>query len=351
MERKNFIISCGKVALLAAMTGCKKTFLDQENNSAAVQQSAYFTTVEECTTSTEVAYRFIDFNSWWEIFNPRFLMGEAASDNAWIGNTYQTSHSTYDEVAQYTLIANNDRVEGYWIELFKAIGIFNSTIEGIQGSPISAADKQKLIAELKFLRAFNYWELTRNFGGVPLVLKIYSADTHLPRNTVKEVYDQLITDLKECASVLPRRSEYSAADKYRVSRGAALALLAKIYLYAEDWANAEATAMQVMQLGDYSLETDFGTLWDYNYKNGPESIFELQFASSQNPALPAQPLYVINSHADAGWGYYSATSDLENAYLAENDNIRRVWTINKQGDPVVGDPDNPSFDGGGYPQN
>jgi hypothetical protein len=319
-----------------------------------VQQSSYFTTLEECTTSTEVAYNFIDYGgggNWWQIFNPRFLLGEAASDNAWIGNTYQSSHSTFDEIAQYTLIANNDRIEGYWIELYKAIGIFNSTIGGIQGSSVDDSDKQKLIAELKFLRAFNYWELVRNFGGVPLVLKIYSPDTHLPRSTPGEVYDQLITDLKQCASVLPRRSGYSAADKYRVTKGAALSLLAKIYLYTEDWANAETAANQVMQLGDYSLETDFSTLWDYNYKNGQESIFELQYASSQNPSLPAMPLYVINAHADGGWGYYSATSDLENAYLSENDTIRRIWTINKQGDPVAGDPDNLSFDGGGYPQN
>jgi hypothetical protein len=351
MERKDFIISCGQVAVLAFLAGCKKTFLDQTTIGSTVQNSQYFTTLAQCVSSTEVAYRFIDFDAWWQTWNGKFLCGEAASDNAWISNTYQSTHATYDAVAQYTLDAGNDRLEGEWIELFKAIGIFNSTMEGIQKAPISDNDRAKLIAELKFLRAWSYFSLVRNFGGVPLILKIYPPNTHLPRNTAKEVYNQLINDLKECAQVLPRKSEYAPSDVFRASKGAALALLAKIYLYTEDWANAEATALQVMNMGDYQLENDFGTLWDYNYKNGQESVFEIQCASSTNPPLPSSALFVINSVYDGGWGYYGPTSDLENAYLSENDNIRRIWTINKQGEPVVNDPNNLSFQGGGYPLN
>lgn len=351
MKRKEFILGCGKMALLAALTGCKKTFLDQPNNSAAVQQSQYFTTFSQCETSTEVAYRFIDYDAWWQTFNCKFLLGEAATDNAWISNTYQSSHATYDAIAQYTLTANNDRLEGEWIERYKAIGIFNGTIEGIQNAPIKENEKAPLIAELKFLRAYSYFTLVRNFGGVPIILKIYPPNTHLARNTATEVYSQLVKDLKEAAEVLPSKSEYPASDQFRASKGAALALLAKIYLYMEDWSNAQTTAKQVMEMADYHLEADFGTLWDYNYNFGQESIFEIQNASSINPPLPSCPLFLLNSVADGGWGYYGATSHLENAYLSENDDIRRVWTINKQGEPVVDDPGNPSFNGGGYPAN
>jgi hypothetical protein len=342
------ILFLGCVCVL--IDGCEKSLLDVDNNSSAVQTSQYYSTVEQCNTSTQVCYRYIDWDSWWQTMNWKFLSGEAASDNAWIGNTYQATHATYNAVSEYTLDAGNDRNEGEWIELYKAIGIFNSAIEGVQGAPIDDANKAKFIAELKFLRAYNYFLLVRNYGGVPLVLKTYPPNEHLPRNTAEEVYAQLISDLKECANVLPRKSEYSAADKFRASKGAALALLAKVYLYTEDWANAETSAKQVMDLGDYTLETSFADLWDYNYNNGPESIFEIQFASSQNPPLPSNPLYLLNAHADGGWGYYSATSDLENAYLSEGDSIRLVWTINRPGKPVAGDPDNPSFDGGGYPQ-
>ena len=350
MKRNSlFILNC--LFLLLILSSCKKSLLTVNNNDSNIESSLYFTNLQQCNTSTQVCYRFVDYDSWWQIYNWRFLSGEAASDNAWISNTYQSTHATYDAVAQYTLDAGNDRNEAMWIMLYKSIGIFNSSIEGIQTAPIADADKSKFIAELKFLRSWCYFDLVRNYGGVPLVLKIYSADTHLPRNTVNEVYDQLITDLKDAASVLPRKSEYPASDKFRASKGAALALLAKIYLYKEDWANAETTAKQVMDLGDYSLETSFGNLWSYTYKNGQESIFEIQNASSSTPNLPACPLYLMNSTADGGWGYYGVTSDLENAYKSENDSIRMVWTINRQGKPVAGDPNNLSFDGQGYPAN
>ncbi len=341
-------LSCG-IALSILLTGCKKSLLDVSNNSSAVQTSQYFTTVAQCNTSTQVCYRYIDWDSWWQILNWRYLSGEAASDNGWIGNTYQATHATYNAVSEYTLDAGNDRNEAQWIELYKSIGIFNSTIEGIQGAPIDDVNKNKFLAELKFLRAWCYFDLVRNYGGVPLVLKIYPANTHLPRNTVKEVYDQLANDLKAAAAVLPKKSAYPASDKFRVSSGAAWALLAKIYLYAEDWTNAENAALQVINSNDYQLETSFGTLWDYNYKNGQESVFEVQNASSQNPALPSCALYLMNGVPDGGWGYYSVTSDLENAYINAGDSIRKVWTINRQGKPVAGDPNNTSFNGGGYP--
>lgn len=348
MRLNSFFLFSG-MALLMVIAGCQKSLLTVNNNGGAIQTSQYFTTVAQCNTSTQVCYKYIDWDSWWQVLNWRYLSGEAASDNAWINNTYQATHATYNAVSEYTLDAGNDRNEGEWIMLYKSIGIFNNTIEGIQGAPIDTASKTKFIAELKFLRAWCYFDLVRNYGGVSLVLKTYPANTHIPRNTAKEVYDQLIADLKGATAVLPRKSAYPAADKFRASAGAAWTLLAKIYLYTEDWANAESAALQVINSGDYQLETSYGSLWDYNYKNGQESIFEVQNASSQNPWLPSSALYLLNAVADGGWGYYGPTSDLENAYLSAGDSIRMVWTINRQGKPVAGDPNNASFNGGGYP--
>jgi hypothetical protein len=348
MKRNAFLLYIG-LALLTAAAGCQKSLLTVDNNSSAVQTSEYFTTVAQCNTSTEVCYQYIDWNSWWQTFNWRYLSGEAASDNAWINNTYQSTHANYNAVSEYTLDAGNDRNEDQWIELYKGIGIFNNTIEGIQSAPIDSGSKSKFIAELKFLRSWCYFDLVRNYGGVPIVLKTYPADTHLPRDSASAVYNQIITDLKAAAVLLPHKSAYPTSDKFRASSGAALSLLAKVYLYKEDWANAEATALQVINSGDYQLEPNFGALWDYSYKNGQESVFEIQNASSQNPALESSGLYLMNAVADAGWGYYGPTSDLENAYLKAGDSIRRVWTINKQGQPVAGDPNNLSFNAGGYP--
>ncbi|WP_205509824.1 RagB/SusD family nutrient uptake outer membrane protein [Longitalea arenae] len=348
MNNKRLLYTAILLASLAN-AACKKDFLDQSPYGSTIVESEFYTTFDQCNNATKVAYRYVDWDAWWQTQNWRFLAGEAASDNAWIGNTYQSTHASWDAVAHYTIDAGNDRAEGHWIMLYKAIGIWNAAIQGIAKSPIDDNSKNQFIAELKFLRAFNYFDLVRNWGGVPIVTDILPPTTHVGRSSAKEVYDFIINDLKESAAVLPRRSQYPVADRFRASKGAALALLAKTYLYAEDWANAEASAKQVIDLGDYNLETTFGALWNYNYKNGIESIFEIQNASSQQPALPANG-YVIpmNSVADGGWGYISVTSDLEKAFIAEGDSTRLHWTINRHGLPVIGDPNTPKFDARPY---
>lgn len=331
------------------LTACSDRFLDQEPFNNSIQETQYFTTLDQCNTSTQVCYRYIDYDAWWQTQNWRYLAGEAASDNAWIGNTYQSTHATWDAVAHYTLDAGNDRNEGHWIMTYKSIGIFNKTMEGIAAAPIEEGPKAQFIAELKFLRAFMYFDLVRNWGGVPLVLESYPPDTHLPRSTAEEVYEQLVADLQACAEVLPEKSEYPASDKFRASRGAALALLAKVYLYMENWTGAEEAAGQVMASGEYELEPFFGDVWEIANRNGEESIFEIQASSLETPPVPGNGYVVVmNSTADAGWGYISVSSHLENAFKSEGDSIRLQWTINRHGLPVAGDLANPSFDGRPY---
>jgi tetratricopeptide (TPR) repeat protein len=344
MKRYIFII----LTLSTIIASCRK--LDVAPTGSSIVETEYFTTLAQCNTSTQAAYRYINYSSWWEIYNWRYLAGEAATDNGWIGNTYQATHASYDAVAHYTIDASNDRCEAQWVDLYKSIGRFNSIMAGIQGAPIDENSKKQFTAELKFLRAWCYFDLVRNWGGVPIVLEIYPPNTHLPRSTKEQTYAQIVADLEECASVLPKKSAYPAPDRFRATKGAALALLAKTYLYTEDWAKAEAAAKQVIDMGDYDLESNFSTLWSYTYKNGIESVFEIQNGSSQQPPLPTHDfLKVLNSTADAGWGYYSVSSDLENAYKSEGDSIRLQWTINRHGLPVAGDPNNTKFDGRPYP--
>lgn len=347
MKLTAFKITLAIVILVMVAPACKK--LDQLPVGSSIIDEEYYTTLDQCNTATQIAYRYIDYSSWWEILNWRYLAGEAASDNAWVGNTYQ-SHVPYDAAGHYTIDAGNDRNDAHWKMLYKSIGRFNSIAAGVERAPIDENNKKLFIAELKFLRAWCYFDLVRNWGGVPIVLKIYPPGTRIGRSTVKEVYDQLAKDLNEAAAILPKKSQYPANDRFRASKGAALTLLAKISLYREDWPTAEAASKQVIDMGEYDLEAAFGSLWAYTYRNGKESIFEVQYGASNNPPLPFNDFQkMVNSTADGGWGYYSLTSDLENAFKSEGDSIRLQWTMNRHGLAVAGDPDNLKFDGRPYP--
>lgn len=333
--------------ILVAVTffGCKKSFLDQAANVSTIQSNTYYNSISEVESATIAQYAFIDNSDWWQEQWWRQVSGEAASDNEWIG--VNGGQGTAVQAAHYTLNPENDRVEAHWIMTYKSIYAFNATIEGIQKSSIDESVKNRCIAELKFLRAFQYWDLVRNWGAIPLITKTLSpTENTYSRTSADEVYKFIKQDLTDAIQVLPMKSDYRTADKFRVSKGAAQALLAKIDLYTEDWSGAASLADQVISSGQYSLEPFFGDVWATSNYNGRESIFEIQYQwSTQYPSLGNVFPTTSMSPSESGWGYFNPTSDLENAFKAQGDSIRLNWTILRNGFPVVGDPANPVFDG------
>lgn len=331
--------------LAIAFGSCKKSFLNQEPFGNAVQSGTYYNTVAEATSTTQVEYKFIDYNDWWQTQWWHQVSGEAATDNEWIG--VNGGQGTAVQAAHYTLNAQNDRVEAFWVMTYKSIYLFNATIIGVQGSAkVDDATKQKLIAELKFLRAFQYFELVKNWGDVPLITKTLApTENTYQRTSAAAVYAFLKQDLLSIINILPEKSAYSTTDKYRVSKGAAKALLAKIDLYTEDWTGALNLTNEIIASGEYSLEPYFGDIWQSSNFNGKESLFETQFQYTvQYPNLGNVFPTTSMPGTEGGWGYFTPTSDLENAFKAQGDSVRLNWTIIRHHFPVIGDPSNTLFD-------
>ncbi|MEB0262048.1 RagB/SusD family nutrient uptake outer membrane protein [Mucilaginibacter sp. 10I4] len=331
------------VLVITGMTNCKKDFLQQEPYGNAIQASTFYNSVEEATGATTTCYKYIDYDDWWQTQWFKQVGGEAASDNAWIG--INGGQGTAVQAAHYTLNAENDRIEAHWIMLYKSIYLFNATIEGLQNSKVDAAVVQKLTAELRFLRAFQYFELVKNWGAVPLITKTLSPKQNdYTRTSAAEVYNFLKTELANAIRLLPGKSQYSTTDKYRISKGAAQALLAKVDLYTEDWSGALDQSGQILNSGEYTLEPQFGNIWQTANYNGRESLFETQFQySAQYPNLGNIFPTTSMAGSEGGWGYFTPTSDLENAFKAQGDSVRLNWTIMRHRFPVVGDPAVTSF--------
>jgi len=328
-----------KIILLVFVLGfmsCGDDFLDQDRNGAAILSDTYYNSVTEVESATAAEYAFIDYSAWWQTVWFR-AVNEAASDNAWIGLNNGDANSVF--AAHYTLNSANTRSEAHWIMQYKAIFRFNATIQGIEKSTIDASVKAKSIAELKFLRAYLYFDLVNNFGDVPLLtIPLSPSDNAYPRNSKKEVFDFIKKELTDAAAVLPLKSQYSKANVFRASKGAALTLLAKVQLYNEEWAAAITTADQVIASNEYRLETDFNKVFEMTNYNGPESIFEIQFQwSTLFPALGSQHARSTAPQSQGGWGYFQPTSDLENAFIKEGDSIRLKGTIMRHGEPVIGE--------------
>jgi tetratricopeptide (TPR) repeat protein len=136
--------------------------------------------------------------------------------------------------------------------------------------------KAHILAEAKFLRAYYYFELVKYFGDVPIIIDkrigIEEART-IPRSPKAEVYAQIEADLVAAAAVLTP----VAAQKGRATRGAAKALLGKVYLYQNKFTEAAAIFDEIIDSGQYSLYPDYSQLFSVAAENNSETIFDVEY--------------------------------------------------------------------------
>lgn len=162
-----------------------------------------------------------------------------------------------------------------WNLGYKYIYFCNSLIEGIsQSTTLSQPTKSQLEGEAKFIRAFCYFNLINLFGETPIVLTTdYQVNNKISRSPISEVYRQITTDLQESIDLLADNYSFSANERIRPNKSAARALLARTFLYREDWENAEAMSTEVISNPLFSLPVNLNTIF---LANSQEAIFQLR---------------------------------------------------------------------------
>ena len=168
-----------------------------------------------------------------------------------------------------SLAIDNKVVWQTWTNSYFYIYQCNDLLTGLTNSKsITPSLRDQLLGEAYFMRAFTYFYLVNLYGDIPLVLAIdYTKSAGIARTPIAEVYAQMIADLQEAQNLLTNAyvttPDYPAA-RIRVNRLAVKALLARIYLYREEWTNAADAATEVIQSGIYQLETNLQQTFRYN---------------------------------------------------------------------------------------
>ncbi|HEX8023176.1 RagB/SusD family nutrient uptake outer membrane protein [Mucilaginibacter sp.] len=171
-----------------------------------------------------------------------------------------------------------------WSSAYKTIYNSNAIIENLTSSvsdKITDSLRASCTGEAKFTRAFSYFYLTNFYGDVPLVLTTdFNKTATLPRAPQAQVYDQMVQDLKDAQSLLPDNFSAGLGERIRPNKGAATALLARVYLYQKDWKNAEAQASAVIGNSHYTLLADLNKVF---LINSTEAIWQLKQDVSLTP--------------------------------------------------------------------
>ena len=258
------------------MNSCTDMNLIPESN---LSPENFFKSEEDATAAVYGTYSvFTDndiYNQFWEV-----LQSQGTDDCEWSGGR-TTTNLDKNALDKFEYDGNTNLVYSVWIKHYVAVNHSNFAIENISnmGSEQIRDDvRKRLIGEAKFLRALAYFNLVRIYGGVPLVLKQTTSldGLEVPRNTVDECYEQIISDLQEAKSVLPAIGQLPEGYLGRATKGSASAMLAKVYLTREDYQNVVKETSEVMQMG-YKLWKNYADNFDVEKENGQESIFEIQY--------------------------------------------------------------------------
>jgi hypothetical protein len=155
------------------------TFLDQSPQGQQTTDN-YYTTADECKAAVMGCYALADQDGWWKIDRTR-MFGDAGSDDAWKGNAIAGDQREFGDFARFFWLPNNEWFDNRYTHIYQSIGNCNAALVGIAKAPIDPTLQQQLIGEVKFLRAYNYFELVKGYGGVPLVLTPVSPSESIAR--------------------------------------------------------------------------------------------------------------------------------------------------------------------------
>jgi hypothetical protein len=309
--------------ILAALTfqACSEDFLDVKQQEAVTVSDVELYNNNEGAKSfvTSIYSKYLDWSM--SSFSWIGLTG-IASDDADKGS--EPGDTGNDKLILDNLQHNSSTlsVGEVFTANYEGINRCNQALRYIpQLDKADASLKNRLLAETKFLRAFMYFNLVRLYGGVPVVDHVPNPSSEeditmqLARKTKAEVYAFIEKDLTDAIVGLPEKTGYAQDEKGRASKGAALALMAKVALYQQKW---QKVIDFTNQLTGYALVTDYGSIFKESGENNIESIFEIQ-AYGGNPSKGIQGYSVSQGARGAGgwgWGFNTPSESLLNVYEA-----------------------------------
>ncbi|OKS86078.1 RagB/SusD family nutrient uptake outer membrane protein [Mucilaginibacter polytrichastri] len=304
---KKYIYIAIAGSLVLSASSCKKS-LDQPI-LGNYEASTYFSSVANANSALTAAYVPLNYSD--AFSNETWVLGDVSSDDAVKGGL-AGDQADIDRINNFDILPTNSAVEGVWSRYYDGISKANFVIGGLTDANKAVADASKatLVGQAKFLRAFYYFTLTNSYGAIPLRLQVATADNlQAPAVAQNLVYAQIEKDCTEAAAALP--NTWTGADLGRATKGAALSLLAKTYLFEQKWALAASTAQQVEALGIYSLTNKFTDNFSSATKNNTEAIFSILHTANLTPKQgnglnqAFAPRGALN-----GYGFFNPTQSL-----------------------------------------
>ncbi|WP_423129686.1 RagB/SusD family nutrient uptake outer membrane protein [Gaoshiqia sp. Z1-71] len=292
--KRNLLYISSILALTFGSISCSDSFLELEPKTGQVEAN-YYKTEDQALLAVAAVYDAYSVQNWQ--FVP--TMSDIFSDDAFCGGSNVNDMSQWHEMEMFNMTAENNSSSDLWNRCYSGIyraNLYLQKQEGVEWK--TEGMKARLEAETLFLRAYFYWDLVRHFGYTPIITEVLPSVEdykNLPQNTPAELFTQIASDLLKAVAALP--VQIPSSEKGRISKGAAQALIARIYLYHEGFAKpvigvpawsdgnttidktyAQTALEQIISSNAYILLPDYTDLWDWENQNNAESLLEIQYS-------------------------------------------------------------------------
>jgi len=329
---KTFTLGAMAICTLSiTMMGCRKDFL---NETPRVQTPDDYFNSNTNAAQELVTAIYSKLYDWQQHGFSWIGVTSIASDEGEKGSDPGDTGSDKDQMEKLSWSPTSISFGELWESNFEGIARANKAIDLLPTIDISAAQRDQLMGESRFLRAYFYWNLVRCFGGVPLIPQVPKTAAEIEalnyRATADQIYDFIDADLEFAAATLP--ASQLSTQTGRVTSGAAKALLAKSSLYRKRYGKAESLCAEIMSSNTYALFSDYSKLFREVGEFCSESIWEINCKGTA-PAKAIEGYFVVQAPRGTGglgWGFNTPTSALINAF--EPGDVRKTSTYFSRGD-------------------
>lgn len=325
MKRSRIKISVILLCTFSTIVACKKT-LDEEPK--LILEENFYNTAQEAEAAVNAIFPPIRLGAQGIAFYNATL--ECHTDYAY-GRGSWAQFNNFNGLDA----TNTNRVGDFWQSFYLAIRNANLVIKNVpNGTEISEEDIKRYVAEAKFMRAFCYFHLVRNWGDLPLRTDLNMEEKDVPRSVAEEVYTLIEADLAEAETSLPTGNEDQPG---RPTMWMAKTLLSDVLLTRERYQEARDKAQEVIGSGLFSLVPvqtvdDFENIFGAGTGVTSEEIFHFKYSrvEGQGNSYP----FIINHPATGyfmkagGNGAYAQYSDSTNNFFKEwdeGDLRKKLW--------------------------
>lgn len=270
MKKRSLNLSTYIIGLLTLLWSCDD-FVDVQPINQ-INSDNYFNSEADYQAALVGAYDLLQASY------VNVMISIMASDDALCGGENATDVPGFQEVDDMRHGVVNDQLRSVWNWMYAGVNRCNYIFEYRDKTAFDG--KENVLGQAAFLRAYYYFELLKFFGDIPMPLDKrvnFGEAENFSRSSKAEVYAQIEQDLTYAVANLPDVQ----AEKGRVTKGAAQALLGKVLVYQEKFSDAASVLDQVINSGTYDLASDYSKIFTLEGENNIESVFEIQYTNEQ----------------------------------------------------------------------